>query len=82
MNRLLRCTFAALALLVLAGCTSTQGSAGYRTMPEPAQPGSPAFERDVAYIASVERVARMRGIDVRWVNPPVRRAAAGEPEVQ
>ncbi|MEZ0472067.1 hypothetical protein [Luteimonas salinilitoris] len=82
MNRLLLCTIVSMCALGLAACASTQGGAGYGAAPGP-QPTQKIFERDAAYIAYVERTARMRGIDVRWVNPPVKRVARnGDSEAQ
>lgn len=73
MNRPLLCTIVSLSMLGLAACASTQGGA-VSAGPQPAQ----GFERDAAYIAYVERTARMRGIDVRWVNPPLKRVARSD----
>lgn len=77
MNRLLRCTSMSLAALGLAACASPHGGAGYGAAPVRSPPAvQGAFERDAAYIDYVERTARRRGIDVRWVNPPVKRIAS------
>jgi hypothetical protein len=54
------------AWLALAGCATNQEYAA-----SPARPGS--VVADDAYVAAVERLARMRGIQVQWVNPPTRR---------
>lgn len=78
MNRLLRCAIVSSSVLGLAACASTQGGAGYGAAPPGSQPTQKMFERDTAYIAYVERTARMRGIDVRWVNPPVKRVARSD----
>ncbi|WP_149194020.1 hypothetical protein [Luteimonas suaedae] len=79
MNRPLLCTIVSLFALGLAACASTQGGAGYgAAAPAGSQPTQAIFERDAAYIAYVERTARMRGLDVRWVNPPVKRVARND----
>ncbi|WP_407351092.1 hypothetical protein [Luteimonas sp. R10] len=77
MNRPLLCTIVSLSMLGLAACASPHGGAGYGAAPAGSQPAQ-AFERDMAYIAYVERTARMRGLDVRWVNPPLKRVARSD----
>lgn len=52
--------------LALTGCATTREHAA-----SPARAGS--VVSDDAYVAAVERLARMRGIQVQWVNPPTRR---------
>lgn len=69
-----RAALAAGAVLALAGC-ATAGPPGERVRPAT----SSDFSHDEAYIQTVETRARVRNIDVRWVNPPVvRRAESGE----
>lgn len=51
----------ALSMLMLGGCS---------TMHEKSAVVQPRDVDDAAYIARVERVARTRGVSVRWVNPP------------
>lgn len=64
---------AGLAAAGLAGCASTQ--------PQLARVPSAAVERQhgfgarESYMMRVEQVARERGLDVRWVNPPDARVA-------
>lgn len=56
------------SLLGLAGCASTGGStAGYT--PE-TKVQETRLSRDERYMATVEAIARRRGIDLTWVNPP------------
>lgn len=78
MNGLLRCCFSAAAFLGLAACTSTGP-----TSPEPSASAAPAgryqADMDAEYVAVVEHFARRRGIVVKWVNPPPRRAVDAEP---
>lgn len=33
-------------------------------------------EEDTQYMARIERQARARGVDVTWINPPLRRRAS------
>src|SRR5690606_28995817 len=72
MNSLLRCCIVAVAVLGAAACAS-HGYSGYA----PAVSGNTSgeFTRDTDYTAAVEQLARRRGVDVRWVNPPVKRAS-------
>ena len=68
------------ALLVtgtVAGCASMHKESGYV-----APQGTPSLQdRDALYIATVERIAQRRGIEVVWINPPTKRPAArtGDP---
>jgi hypothetical protein len=50
------------ASMLLAACAS---SAPPRTPPK-----AGILSTDLEYVAVVERTARSRGVDVRWVNPP------------
>ena len=54
----------AVSAVVLAGCAS-QDQMARSTVPHDVD--------DAAYVAAVEHIARERGIDVRWVNPPQKR---------
>lgn len=59
----------------LVGCKTIDHSA-YQPEPQKIVPGTqfqPRIEEDSAYIASVERMARMRGITVQWVHKPTKR---------
>ena len=61
----------AVSAVVLAGCASQN---------EAARANIPHDIDDAAYVAAVDKVARDRGIEVRWVNPPQKRvpeAASG-----
>lgn len=57
----------AAACCTLAACATTGDHA---SNPPPARG---TVTTDQAYVAAVERIARMRGILVQWVNPPSRR---------
>ena len=46
-----------------------------RAVPEPNRSAPNALVENAEYIAYVEELARRRGVDVQWVNPPVRRVA-------
>jgi|EndMetStandDraft_4_1072995.scaffolds.fasta_scaffold696276_2 hypothetical protein len=68
MKTLLRITALSLGLLLLVGCASTQ-----KTTYRDAQPQQQIVEytgHDARYMAMVESMARERGIQVVWVNPP------------
>ena len=74
-----RSVFACATLLALAGCASTPQQVASRPapviQPTPSTQYQPRFEEDAAYVARVETMARIRGIDVHWVNRPVKRTA-------
>ena len=46
---------------------STGGTA---SAPPPPERAPSVMDKDQAYIAAVERIARIRGIQVQWVNMP------------
>lgn len=71
MKTLLRITTWSLGLLLLVGCASTQKTT-YRDAPPPQTAGY--AEDDVRYMSIVEGLARQRGIQVVWVNPPQKKA--------
>lgn len=76
MNSLLRCGIVAFSALGLAACASQSPRYEPSVSQTSAQP--PGYERDAAYIATVEHIARRRGVGVQWVNPPLRRAAQSD----
>lgn len=58
-----------LAIASLGACATTP-----ETAYTPAAKGSQAtIDNDYEYMAAVEQIARRRGIEVQWVNPPVKR---------
>lgn len=65
-----RIAVASLAVLVLAGCASTDERSSRLNAPDH-RPG--AIVTDAEYVASVEAIARRRHMDVVWVNPPKKR---------
>lgn len=73
-----RVCFALGAAVVLAACATTSQPLAQRPSPPPAPKMvatefQPRFEEDAAYIAKVEELARIRGIDLHWVHRPVKR---------
>ena len=79
MNTIQRAAVAASSTLLLAACAS---SGSMVSSPPAAQPRHAPGQvvQDAEYVAIVERIARRRGVDVRWINPPVKRVAASEAE--
>lgn len=72
MNARIRCALiGAVTVALLPACTSMQER---ETSMAPEREPS-LLDRDDAYIATVEAIARRRGIHVTWVNPPTRRPA-------
>ena len=63
MKSIIAASVFALSLLMLGGCSS-MGTKSAVVQPKDVD--------DVAYVVRVERVARARGVSVRWVNPPQR----------
>jgi len=55
---------ATLAVLCLSGCASTHDRR------ESARAAAPPVTSEQAYISKVERLARRRGLEVIWINPP------------
>lgn len=82
MKAMSRVVLSAIPAMVLAGCASSGGMAS--AAPQPYQ-APDEVTTDTAYVAAVEHVARRRGVRVHWLNPPLKRVAAGppgEPDVQ
>ncbi|WP_411834418.1 hypothetical protein [Pseudoxanthomonas mexicana] len=74
MNRLLRIALPVLSVLLLPACAGTQQMA--RSTPAAQPQNQTVITTDGAYIAYVERIAKRRGIQVNWVNPPLKRQPA------
>lgn len=72
MKSLLRCVLVA-SVACLAACAS---QAPMRYAESPAASPGPETAQDLEYMAAVEYVARRRGVQVRWVNPPLKPAIA------
>lgn len=65
MKALLRIAAISFAVMLLGAC------AGTREMTSTGAPASqPELTSEQLYMAHVERIARRRGIDLTWVNPP------------
>jgi hypothetical protein len=73
MYALLRFAIAATAMAGLAACAGTQHRATAAAPVEHVRTGT--YQGDPEYVAAVEHVARRRGVQVHWVNPPVRRVS-------
>lgn len=58
-----------LAVASTAGCASMQGESGYVS----SQFAPTTVVEDAAYVAKVEQLAKRRGVEVVWVNPPKKR---------
>jgi hypothetical protein len=72
MKALLRLGIATVAVAGLSACASThQWTAA--TDKATQQPVQAHYEGDLQYVAAVEHIARRRGVQVRWVNAPLRR---------
>lgn len=72
MNTLLRCSIALATAALLAGCAH-QGTMRHQPV---AAAQAADYRQDGAYIQAVETRARVRGVEVHWVNPPLRRMVA------
>ncbi|NLB57384.1 MAG: hypothetical protein GX805_02790 [Gammaproteobacteria bacterium] len=72
MNTLLRCCILCATALLLAACAS-HGTMRHQPA---AATDADGLQQDVRYMQAVEYVARRRGVEVRWVNPPLKRMVA------
>jgi hypothetical protein len=57
------------SMLGLAACASSGGTTSYSTATDK-QYAETRVSNDTLYMARVEEVARRRGLDLQWVNPP------------
>lgn len=62
-------TLVSLSLIGLAGCASMEKQA-VATAPQSAAQPAMLADADEVYVTRVERIARRRGIEVVWINPP------------
>ncbi len=78
MNAMPRIAILSLSLVGLAACTSAGTRSTYiaPTTVAPAASNEVRSVRDDNYVAGVEWIARQRGVQVHWVNPPVKRVYA------
>lgn len=74
MSSLLR-TAAIASSCLLAACASQTPRTAQAPAASPriATASAPRIVTDATYVARVEREARRRGLDVEWINPPLRR---------
>lgn len=70
MNAFARIAVLSLPILALAACASAGGTTGYTAARTTS--AVPRIDKDSEYMARVEATARRRGVDVTWVNPPVK----------
>ena len=75
MKKSLQAVPVAVAAVVLAACASSGGTASAPS-PSAAPDQGELIVADAEYVAAVERRARDRRVQVRWVNPPLRRYPA------
>ena len=68
MNALLRTAVLSLSVLGLAACAGMHERSDTTYVAPQRAPSS--MDRDEVYMAQVERIARLRGIEVIWVNMP------------
>ena len=68
MNALLRTAVLSLSVLGLAACAGMHERSDSTYVAPQRAPSS--MDRDEVYMAQVERIARLRGIEVIWVNMP------------
>lgn len=80
MNAISRIAVLSLSVLGLAACAGTQARTSHvaPAAVEAATASASSVNRDDRYIATVERIARRRGIGVVWINPPNRARAVAQ----
>lgn len=66
----------ALVVAPLAACSSTQEKPALSNATRVEAPSNLMI--DATYVARVESMARQRGVEVRWVNPPTKRITSNE----
>ena len=65
------------ASLLLAGCSSMQDKPTYAAAASrPVEPFDANI--DQTYVSNVEYIAKQRGVEVRWVNPPTKHVASND----
>ena len=75
MNTLFRCSIGCAAALLLTACAS-HGTMRHQPAAAAAPTASDGLQQDARYMQAVEYVARRREVEVRWVNPPLKRMVA------
>ncbi len=71
MNASLKVALLSLSIFGLAACAGHSTKSAY----VPPQKAPSIMDNDEVYMATVERIARRRGIDVTWVNLPRKQLA-------
>ena len=71
-----RIALVAVTTLLLAGCASMRDDGTAYVAPAPSASSQQTVQTDDAYMQKVEQQARIRGIDVTWINPPTKRVKA------
>ena len=79
MNARLRIAVLSLSVLGLSACAGSQTKSSY-VEPSLSKHAVAGMTRDDRYVSAVERLAKRRGIEVVWVNPPDRRTMGLHPE--
>lgn len=79
MNAYLRVAVLSLSVLGLSACAGSQTKSSY-VEPSLSKHAVAGMTRDERYVSAVERVAKRRGIEVVWVNPPDRRRMVSHQE--
>ncbi|MGI8561814.1 MAG: hypothetical protein ACR2J7_10380 [Luteimonas sp.] len=72
MNKSLRMVLLSLLVTGLAACASSMDRDRYAS-DESSRMQNLRIEPDATYINAVDRTARRRGVQVEWINPPIRR---------
>jgi hypothetical protein len=78
MNAIARVVLVSMSVAGLSACAGSHEMVRAAQPERALAPGEVRIEQNSAYIAEVERIARRRGIDVQWVNPPNSRRVAVE----
>ena len=76
MSRMLFKAVLSISVAGLCACAGTPQRVSQAPPPVPSADRPGAVVSNGEYIAYVERVARRRGIEVKWVNPPTKRVAS------
>lgn len=77
MKTILSIAAVSLSLVGLAACTGT-GSKSAHVAPVKVEGVQGGLVVDAEYIARVERLARIRGVQVQWINPPRKRVTTDQ----
>lgn len=80
MKAMLSIAVLSILLAGLAGCTSTGARYASAAPATTSNDGATTtkFVEDSLYIAEVERAAQSQGVEVHWINPPVKRVTRND----